>query len=248
MPQNLVESIMTMLKKSKVDPENISYLEADQFFAGLASENAELVQEIYPEIENAKLIFDVGANAGYFSKAIFEAGFKGKIVLFEPIRNLHEISKSNLVEYAGQTDFHNTALGDRDGSIELFLPHDSNIGWITAVQSKARTRSTTQAKLTATGPLIEQYRPDFLKIDVEGFESFILEPLSQSLRDDYKPSIFVELGWGVSNPHWDGTVKSLRRLEAHGYCAFDPRGKGREIAIDELVGIRQTVDVLLKAT
>lgn len=247
MPPKILSKLRARLRSKRSDPESISPDDVEKFFGNLANENAELVHSIFSEIEAAELVFDIGANAGYFSKAILAQGFKGKIYLFEPVPNLHEISKQNLEAYSSQTEFFNTALGNEDGTIPLYLPHDDNIGWITAVGEKAKSNRQITAAISSTAPLIERYKPGFLKIDVEGFESFILEPLSQAVRPRYKPAIFIELGWGVSNPHWPSTVDSLRRLEAKGYRAFDPREQGREIPMDTLVAIRQTVDILLKA-
>lgn len=77
---------------SNLDPTKVTLNQAIDFFAMQEHENESLIFSIQAHIEKSDVIFDVGANAGFFSKMILENGYKGKIVLFEPIDNLVKIA------------------------------------------------------------------------------------------------------------------------------------------------------------
>lgn len=47
------------------------------------------------QLHNITLVFDVGANYGQFAKSLQHAGFKGRIVSFEPLDSVFEVLKKN---------------------------------------------------------------------------------------------------------------------------------------------------------
>ena len=127
--------------------------------------------------------------------------------------NLLSIGVQTLAPFNIEKIFINAALGEECGTIELFLPHDSNIGWITAVKEKARTGKRINAKMESTKKHAEIYWLDLVKIDVEGFELFVLRPFLDLISAEYKPDFLVELGWGVSNPHWKEFILLANELQ-----------------------------------
>jgi len=204
-----------------------------------------MVESIKPLLAQSKAVFDVGANSGFFSKAICESGFCGKLVLFEPVPNLLSIAVQTLAPYNIEKIFINAALGEECGTIDLFLPHDSNIGWITAVKEKARTGKRLNAKMESTRKHAEIYRPDLIKIDVEGFEIFVLRPILDLIGEDYKPDFLVELGWGISNPHWEEFILLAKALQKKGYCFYEANSGKKNIDISSLETLSGTIDVII---
>lgn len=165
-------------------------------------------------------------------------------MLFEPIPNLYNISKTTLAAYADRCLFENVAVGEVAGSLQLFLPHDQNLGWITAVESKSKSNRSAIVGLVATTDIIQQHRPEFLKIDVEGYEPHILAPLAQLLSETYQPSMLVEIGWGVKNPNWEKSCQAFDLMQANGYKAYDPRDNMRVMPWDQLKSLNETRDIL----
>ena len=133
--------------------------QAKDFFVGFAAENSKLVEKCLPYIAKSSTVFDVGANAGYFSEEILKTGFKGQLVLFEPIPNLLSIAINTLAEYENPKIFVNAALGEAQGNLELFLPNNSNIGWITAVREKTKNAKSIIVTVSSTLYFVEKYRP-----------------------------------------------------------------------------------------
>jgi len=247
MLSKILNAVLPNRNANKLNPQTATAAEIKSFFDKYNHENHEMIAQFKFAFENVDTIFDIGGNAGYFSRALLDTGYSGHIVLFEPIKNLHDVSKTTLKDANAKIEFVNAALSDEDGVLEMYMPHDGNIGWITAVKSKAKTSQVVTAPKLDAKPQFEKHRPGFIKIDVEGFEAFILEPLTAVVNEAYKPSIFVELGWGVRNPNWARTVACLKRLEALGYKAADPT-QGFEIVDFKCVyTAKKTQDILFWA-
>jgi FkbM family methyltransferase len=173
--KNLKKAFNYLCRKIiKLDPTSVSDLEAKSFFDNYKAGNEKLFHHVAPRIKTAKTIFDVGANSGYFSKGLIDKGFSGRVILFEPIPNLISIAVRTLSGYKNDKIFVNSALGEKYETVNIFLPDDSNIGWITLVKSKATSTKSIPITVTPTFEYASLFLPEFVKIDVEGFELFIL--------------------------------------------------------------------------
>jgi FkbM family methyltransferase len=135
----------------------------------------------------APIVFDVGANCGYFSMRILDAYPSATVYAFEPQERLVRefegvICENNLEERAF---CHHYALGKQDGTALLYQ-NRSPISAST-VQAKAAKRkiinrqSVTVRSLNSVlkEKMIEKI--DILKIDVEGAEMDVLEGADQIL-------------------------------------------------------------------
>lgn len=186
-PDKLFNTIWLKLKK--LDPISVSDVDAKKFFKMAQKSNEILFEAVAPRIKNAKTIFDVGANSGYFTKGLIDKGFKGRVCLFEPIPNLMSIAVRTLAEYKNDKIFVNSALGEKSDTLNIFLPEDSNIGWITLVESKATSTKSIQVTVTPTLEIAKLFLPEFVKIDVEGFELFVIRPFLSLISPSYKPGL-----------------------------------------------------------
>ena len=232
-------------KIGALDPTTVTFEQAERFFANPGVGNRELVDAIEPYLATTTALFDVGANSGYFSKEVLGRGYKGRVVLFEPISNLQSIAVRTLAPYPVEKVFVNAALGEANGTLDIFLPNDSNIGWITAVAEKTQNQKATKVAAVAASPFIQAFMPQFVKIDVEGFELFILRPFLDHINDDYRPNFVVELGWGMTNPHWADFLEVARGYIAKGYRFMTADERRADISIADMAALDRTIDVLI---
>jgi FkbM family methyltransferase len=235
------------LKLRKIDPASVSFSDAKRFFETQKFGNERLFEAIEARVRTAKTVFDIGANSGYFSKGLIERGFTGRIILFEPIPNLISIAVKTLSQYKNDKIFVNSALGERREILNLFVSDDSNIGWNTLVKSKATSTKSVQVSVTPTLEYASLFRPELVKIDIEGFEVFVLRPFLELISPTYRPSFLVELGWGKNNPHWTEFLTVASQLYAQGYKITDLSKEHRVMTLDELRNLEKTIDVLIEA-
>jgi FkbM family methyltransferase len=154
-------------------------------------ENAHL--QIVLSANKVNLVFDVGANIGQFALSLRKAGYRGRIVSFEPLADawekLQEASKGDdLWEIAPRG-----ALGGEDGEIELHIAGnsqsssmlnmlDTHLKYVPGSNYIGSERVPLRQLDTAG---MSYLRPDsvlFIKADVQGFEDQVLKGAGKLLK------------------------------------------------------------------
>ena len=167
------------------------------------------------------LMFDVGAHVGSRSRSVLSIG--GRAIAIEPqpvfARWLGWLFRDN-----PRVELVVAAVGAQEGQASLQIssrhPTVSTLSrdWIGQVEQSAGFEHVAWDKsidvpVTTVDRLIEQYgRPDFLKIDVEGFEAEILAGCSQPIAlvaVEYLPAA-LDILW-----------QCIDRLEAHGDAEYN---------------------------
>jgi FkbM family methyltransferase len=138
-------------------------------------------------------ILDIGANDGGFAKEMFEIGYRGKIISFEPLLSAYSIIEAKSRNNNKWSTI-NKALGDFDG--ESFINVSKN-----SVSSSMLNMLPTHLNSAPASKYISKERiivnkldsiyDDFcldnenvyLKIDTQGFEKQILDGALNSLKN-----------------------------------------------------------------
>ena len=203
----------------------------------------DVVSAIVPYVDQEAVVFDVGANVGFFSRLLAEKiDFKGSMYLYEPHPHLAKLCEETFRDAPYDAHVFDYGLSDHDSEVDLFVASNGNLGWNTIVESKA---SDDMEKVRIQLRNFEKCKPDatpnFIKIDVEGSEYLVLRGMLDSLKEwTSLPVILCEVGWGTSHPHWDEELKVFNELKTIGYSICDLEGQ----EIDEKA-ISSTTDVLL---
>jgi FkbM family methyltransferase len=137
---------------------------------------AEFVDRVLDCIRPGDTLFDVGAFTGYFTLVMgLRTGRGGKVVAFEP----NPISFASLSELVALNRdrlppvvLYNAAVADRTGTAAFGLSRvDSSLA------AMSETVEVPLVTLDSTG-----LAPDFMKIDVEGYEMQVLRGAGQALK------------------------------------------------------------------
>jgi len=139
----------------------------------------------YSKIVNKNdLCFDVGANYGNRSEVFLKLG--AKVVAFEPQPKPLNFLKRKFKDTINVED---VALGPREGKSNLFISSASTLTsmseeWIHVVKNnrfkQANWNNIIEVEVSTLDKMIDKYgKPDFCKIDVEGFEFEVLKGLTQ---------------------------------------------------------------------
>jgi FkbM family methyltransferase len=149
-----------------------------------------------------EVLLDVGANEGQFAQGVRDAGYRGRIISFEPLPEaflrLKEASQAD-----PQWVVHSRcALGSVCGQVKINIAGNSVSSSIMPMlesHSSAAPRSkyvgTADTEVITLDSVFENYcRPNdrvFLKIDTQGFESEVLRGCSSTLK--YIQGVQLEL-------------------------------------------------------
>jgi FkbM family methyltransferase len=136
------------------------------------------------------VMYDVGANNGYFSLIAAKlVGKNGKVYAFEPYPPNSDKLNNNISKNKFSNIFLNTsAVSDSVGNTHLYVNINSATPSLVSygLESKIDVSQITLDKFISTHEI-----PDFIKVDVEGMEKQVLSG-AQDLLARAKPSWVIE--------------------------------------------------------
>ena len=155
----------------------------------------ELTRSLLAEATKGGLLVEVGANLGYFSLLWANANAENRVIAFEPApRNIALFQASIDRNGLGRRI---TLLPVAAGSQLMLSPFDLGpevqTGWGGVVLDSATAVSPTQVVVVPLDELLaDSPHIDVLKIDVEGFDTLVLEGCRRLLVEKRISTIFYE--------------------------------------------------------
>ena len=145
------------------------------------------------------IVYDVGANVGYNSLVFLSCiGSRGSLHSFEPSRRAFSFLRRNLLE-TDPVVLVNKAVGARSGEVEFSDYASFNLSSVAGFGSVVAKRVEPVARYEVEVVCLDDYAredqksPDFVKIDVEGYESEVLEGMETILRETSPILLFEAL-------------------------------------------------------
>lgn len=158
---------------------------------------------------------DVGAHAGTITVRMAEyCAPGGKVVAFEPIpANFASLqARINDYRYSDRVQFQNCAVANvAGGTLDLFPGEHSTTWSVFGTNDKNGLREKTTVPVTSLDAAFPAgSRLDFIKIDVEGAESLVLQGAIRILAD-IRPAILVEIhnaeAWAAADLLWENDYR-----------------------------------------
>ncbi len=139
------------------------------------------------------LVLDVGANCGQYAVDLFDGGYKGRVVSFEPLLSAH----NELVEISRL--FHNweiaerCALGEREGDVPIYVANNSVSSSLLPMLPQHLEASPESTYVgaekvhmstldQAASHYVREKDITFLKLDVQGYEKYVLQGATALLK------------------------------------------------------------------
>lgn len=161
----------------------IPFLQSGPEFAGGPTYQLHKLMACMPFIKNFGHAIDVGGHCGLWSRPL--AAMFGKVTAFEPVLEHRECFKKNVETYPpGNVWLLPFALGT----------HDTTITMHTGQASSGDTCVSLGGEHAAEMRTLDSFalpRVDFVKIDCEGYELYVLQGGEQLIRK-WRPTIIVE--------------------------------------------------------
>ncbi|WP_426993720.1 FkbM family methyltransferase [Methylomonas sp. CM2] len=134
---------------------------------------------------NIDTVFDVGANIGQFARSLRQAGYKGRIISFEPLSEAHEKLREYAKDDSDWLIHPRAALGDNNGEFNINIAGNSvssSLLEMTALHLNSAQDSgyigTEKCTIQTLDSIASQYITSnnniFLKIDTQGMEWEVL--------------------------------------------------------------------------
>lgn len=152
-------------------------------------------------IRRGDLVFDVGANVGVYSEVFASLG--ANVIAIEPLPD--NVRRIRNARYRNKIKIVQTAVGARVGTDKIRVATSHTMAsmspeWVCASADSPRLRGAEwgwlgemEVSITTLDSLCQTYGlPDFIKIDVEGYEESVFDGLSiqpKCLSFEFNPEI-----------------------------------------------------------
>lgn len=176
------------------------------------------------ENHGVDLVLDIGANTGQFAQALRTAGYKGRLVSFEPLSTAHTKLLRASRDDARWEVAPRAAIGDHEGEVEMHIAGNSvSSSALAMLDSHAKAAPASvyigneRVQLSRLDAMARAYlqteSTPFIKIDTQGYEDRVLDGAAELLartRGLQLELSFLPLYEG--QPLFDDLVERLRSL------------------------------------
>ena len=193
----------------KIDPSGAA--------AGYALGTSEpLIQDVFAEhVRQGGVVWDIGANIGFFSMIASRLVGAGQVVAFEPLpANQQAIRRNIALNGITNVELVPIALGDSEGTAELEMHASPTWAKLdtssdTTFQQEDAVTGRIEVEVSTLDSQLGRFAaPDLIKMDIEGAEVAALRGASR-LLSEHRPTLICEFH-GTN-----GAVSEL--LESYGY-------------------------------
>ena len=165
------------------------------FWSGLRVWERETVPVILSELRQSHCFLDIGANCGIYSVMGCTINPNLRVVAIEPVPKTFAALSGNIQANHFEPRIHavNTALGESNGIVSFHEAADATMSSLATEGYLGQSGNVIQVSCRTLDSLVEELHiePDFMKIDVEGFEHVVLAGATQVLTK-YRPRMVLE--------------------------------------------------------
>jgi len=143
---------------------------------------------------------DIGSNLGYYSNRIHKKLKTGMLYAVEPIPLFVEVWEKNINHTALNVELFNVALGEENKEVIMSIPMKNGVVRHGLTQIDESSDSEIEKVISYSVQMKRSedvfgflQEIDFIKIDVEGYEQFVLTSM-KTILEDKKPIIQAEIG------------------------------------------------------
>lgn len=205
-------------------------------------------KSFYDEVGKDNVVFDIGANQGYFTVLCTQLlGAKGQVHAYEldpvpiPLANV----SLQLNNYVCDVSLIQCAVSDKDGDLLSFSPHIGD----NLTSNSILYKNHSNTKINSQTLSIDSYcnkqgiKPHFIKCDVEGAEYLALHGMKDTIMHN-SPKFLIEIHpkqLRESNIKIEKIAKLILELSPsyNVYLVEDYRIKGRscikKVSLDDIV-------------
>lgn len=171
---------------------------------------------------------DVGAHRGTVLAEMVRVAPQGRHIAFEPLPHLCDVIRTS---FPG-VEVHQAALSDHVGEADFAYVHGHAEGWSGLRFRPLPTGENPEVEhITVRLEVLDQvlgadYRPDVIKVDVEGAEQQVFEGALETLRR-HRPIVIFEHGTGSAEAFGTSPADIYQLLtERAGMRIYDLDGSG----------------------
>jgi len=176
----------------------------------------------FEDAKTANVILDVGANIGWTALRFASINPNATIIAFEP----HPITFQKAQDNLGRNSFNNIlclniGLGESESILKIYELMDNNSG-MNRIVLEELDRPYKEVKIERLDDVLESrniHQVDMIKMDVEGFEGFVLKGASKTLTSS-NAKILMETDDDFLKNNGSSAWGVIDILKGYGYQTF----------------------------
>ena len=145
-------------------------------------------------VRKGDVVLDIGANIGYYVLVEHKlVGDKGKIYAVEPVLNNFRMLEKNLeLNNVTNVSTYRLAMGEQNCNAEIYISKQSNLCRMKEFKSGDKIVGTQDVLVETVDTFLEDKQvPNFVRMDVEGYEYEIIKGMPHLLEQNI--SLLIEL-------------------------------------------------------
>ncbi|HMQ49898.1 MAG TPA: FkbM family methyltransferase [Saprospiraceae bacterium] len=139
-------------------------------------------------------VIDIGANTGQFAESLYDFGYTGHVVSFEPVSTAYQQVVARSKKYPNWQVAERCAIGSENGTIDIHVSDDTVFSSILGIKDsyvahnpKSKIIRTEKTPVYALDEIAHQYIQGdqariLLKIDTQGYEKQVLDGAQQFIN------------------------------------------------------------------
>jgi FkbM family methyltransferase len=148
-------------------------------------------------VKSDSVVLDIGANVGLFTLQFAQKCTEGKVFAFEPSQlNADRLTRNIELNQLNNIEVLRLGVGEQVGAKLLYAIWPGNSGANRVLHDAAYKNMAKEAiRITTLDDFVESRRlqkVDIIKIDVEGYELFVLQGGVNVIKQ-FRPILFIEL-------------------------------------------------------
>ena len=171
----------------------------------------------YEVLKKGDVVIDIGANIGYY--ALIESrlvGNEGRVFAFEPAPENVKLLKKNIgINKYKNIEVSDFAVGDIEGLQTMYVSNRCNWNSMYKTETLDVQEEITVRLSTLNSLLDNKEYPNFIRMDVEGYETAIIRGMNRILEKDNPLMMFIEV-----HPHImqeNDLIEMLQTLSQFGF-------------------------------
>jgi FkbM family methyltransferase len=193
MPVKTIKNIYGF--KMILDLKNDRGISRDLYFRGVHEKTSAQYLLNSSVLKKGDVALDIGANIGYY--ALIESkkvGTLGKVYAIEPVtKNYKRLQQNIALNNISNISTFNFAAGDHDGPADIYVNEKSNRSSIINSDPE-HIMGAEKVKMFKIDTFLKDKRlPNFIRMDVEGYEYAILEGMVKTMNNIKRALIHIEI-------------------------------------------------------
>lgn len=189
--------------------------------------------QIKKEVKSGDIAVSIGANLGFYALEIAKSvGPKGRVLAIEPVKSNFNFLRKNIERNNFLNIFtHQIAIGEKNRASQINISSHSNWAALDSTLAKELKFIGRQKVkiLTLDEFLKNKPMPNFIHMDVEGYETKIIEGMKKTLKKAKRLKIAIEL-----HPHLISRTDFQKMINALCQNNFKIRWAAAELSPEQI--------------